>query len=402
MTVMRRVYKRKYLAALPLPVIAAIVACSGGQPSLSLDPGSDLSGGTNGSGASGGSVAGGTGGTGGEAGTMNRAGTGGKAPVIDVMDPPDKMCPPLTCASLGYACGYIRDECGTIIDCAAEGLTCGALEACTGGVDGPTQCEVADENCTTCGGVPDCKDAAQPTRLTGRVITPGRDDANAPNQLGVPNAFVYILRTTNPMDLPPITSGIAEGGTSCDRCESQDLGPVLVSGLTDATGAFTLEGNIPVNTEFLLVVKVGRFRRAITYTLPETAACATTDLPATLPENPTRLPRDMMDGLGVNMPRIAVTTGAADGMECVLEKMGISHGEFANPGADGLAPQRVHLYQGGNVDPQMGAGGMGAGGTGGAGGLGGMGGAAGGKGGPGQNPGFGSSPGPKIDNQTPP
>ncbi|HEY3499995.1 MAG TPA: hypothetical protein VGK73_35140, partial [Polyangiaceae bacterium] len=225
---------------------------------------------------------------------------------------------------------------------------------------------------------------------------------NAPNQLGVPNAFVYILRTTNPMDLPPITSGIPDGGTSCDRCESQDLGPVLVSGLTDATGAFALEGNIPVNTEFLLVMKVGRFRRAITYTLPETAACATTDLPATLPENPTRLPRDMMDGLGVNMPRIAVTTGAADGMECVLEKMGISHDEFANPGADGLAPQRVHLYQGGNVNPQMGAGGMGAGGTGGAGGLGGMGGAAGGKGGTGQNPGFGSSPGPKIDNQTPP
>jgi hypothetical protein len=51
----------------------------------------------------------------------------------------------------------------------------------------------------------------------------------------------------------------------------------------------------------------------------------------------------MMDGLAVNIPHIAVTTGSVDAMECVLEKMGLSHAEFANPGG----AERVNLYRGG-------------------------------------------------------
>ena len=98
-----------------------------------------------------------------------------------------------------------------------------------------------------------------------------------------------------------------------------------------------------MGVEVLLVVKVGRFRRATTLTLPAAAACQTTALPTTLPDNPTRLPRNMTDGLAVNIPHIAVTTGHIDAMECVLEKMGLSHAEFANPGG----AQRVNLYRGG-------------------------------------------------------
>jgi hypothetical protein len=185
--------------------------------------------------------------------------------------------------------------------------------------------------------------APQVTTLTGRVITPGRDDANVGNQVGVPNATVYILRTPNVADLPAIPTGIPAGGTSCDRCEDQMLGPVLAGAITDATGAFTIQEYVPVGVEVLLVVKVGRFRRVTTLTLPAEAACQTTMLPTTLPENPTRLPRNMMDGLAVNIPRIAISTGSVDAMECVLEKMGLAHTEFANPGG----AQRVNLYRGG-------------------------------------------------------
>jgi hypothetical protein len=52
----------------------------------------------------------------------------------------------------------------------------------------------------------------------------------------------------------------------------------------------------------------------------------------------------------VNIPRIAVSTGQVDAMECVLEKMGIAHAEFTNPGGTG----RVHLFRGGSATGMMG------------------------------------------------
>jgi hypothetical protein len=280
--------------------------------------------------------------TGGTAATTS--GTGGKAGSGGTTIIPPDDCPTITCESLGWACGYTVDKCGNMIDCEAEGRTCAVTEICTGGIDGPTVCETGGAGvCPVCDGIPDCEGQPQKTILTGRVITPGRDDANTGNQVGVPNATVYLLRSTNVADLPAIPTGIPADGMSCDRCEDQMLGPVLAGAVTDATGAFTIEEFVPVGVEIVLVVKVGRFRRATTLTLPASAACQTTALPTTLPDNPARLPRDMMDGLAVNIPHVAVTTGSVDAMECVLEKMGLSHAEFANPGG----AERVNLYRGG-------------------------------------------------------
>lgn len=287
---------------------------------------------------------------GGSGGTSGSGASGGTAGVV-VIDPDAGGCARKTCAELGFACGYTLDECGAPVDCAAEGLVCAADQVCVGGIDNPTTCmQNVAVTCPVCSGIPDCTAAATPTRLVGRVVTPGRDDANVENQVGVPNAIVYILRTNAATDVPPITTGIPEGGTACDRCEDQDLGPVLVGAVTDATGAFTLEGNIPVGVEIVLVVKAGRFRRAINYTIPAEAACQETGLPTTLPENPARLPRTMTDGLAVNIPRIAVSTGEIDAMECVLAKMGLATTEFADPGAAGENPARVHLYVGGPLE----------------------------------------------------
>jgi hypothetical protein len=313
-------------------------ACGGSAKLQSTDDGSIGNGGTAGVAGSGGTTdTGGSGGSGGNA-------TGGSSTGGTTIIPPDGGCPTITCESLGWACGYTVDECGNRIDCAAEGRMCAVNEVCTGGIDGPTTCVTGGAGvCPVCSGIPDCSMAAQVTTLTGRVITPGRDDTNTGNQVGVPNATVYILRTPNVADLPAIPTGIPSGGTSCDRCEDQNLGPVLAGAVTDATGAFTIREYVPVGVEVLLVVKVGRFRRATTLTLPASAACQTTTLPTTLPDNPARLPRNMMDGLAVNIPHIAVTTGHIDAMECVLEKMGLSHTEFANPGGT----QRIALYRGG-------------------------------------------------------
>jgi hypothetical protein len=323
----------------------AVVAACGGNSNPQVDPGSITDGGTAGAPP----PTGGSGGTEATGGTTTLGGTGGTGIIV----PPDAGgCPPLTCASLGWACGYTIDECDNVINCEDEGLTCDITEICTGGIDGPTTCVTGGAGvCPVCDALPDCSTAPQKTMLTGRVITPGRDDANTANQVGVPNATVYILRTPTVADLPAITTGIPAGGMSCDRCEDQNLGPVLAGAVTDATGTFTIEEYIPVGIEFLLVVKVGRFRRATTLTLPAEAACQTTMLPTALPENPTRLPRNMMDGIAVNIPRIAVSTGHIDAMECVLEKMGLAHTEFGNAG--GAA--RVNLFRGSPGMGMMGA-----------------------------------------------
>lgn len=260
---------------------------------------------------------------------------------------PDDCTAASSCQELGWSCGIAFDECGNLLDCGAEGRVCTSIETCMGGIDGPTECLDAialsgGGPCSVCGAIPRTCAANSPTRMTGRVITPGRNDDDTPNQIGVPNAFVYLLRNDDVSTLPAMASGIPDGGTSCDRCDEQDLGPILVTTTTNAQGEFTLQGNIPVEQEFVLVVKAGKFRRAVRHTLDADAACSQTPLPSSL----TRLPRSMTDGLAVNIPRIAISTGQIDAIECVFEKMGIAHGEFTN-GSALTTDARIHLYRGG-------------------------------------------------------
>jgi hypothetical protein len=287
-----------------------------------------------------------TGSAGSDSNLPPQVGSGGSL-VLD-SNPPDAGCPTITCADLGWACGYMLDACDRVVNCADEGRSCSGDQVCSGGLGSPTVCVTgAGTDCTVCSALPQCDSAAQPTRITGRVISPGRTDDDTGNQIGVPNAIVYILRGDTADTLPAMPTGIPDGGTSCDRCEDQDLGPVLVGAVTDAAGNYTLEGNVPIDRDFILVVKAGKFRRASTYHLAATAACQTTNLPTTLPDNPTRLPRNESDGLAAHLPHVAVSTGQIDAMECVFEKLGISHAEFGNPGSDGSATPRIHLYRGG-------------------------------------------------------
>jgi hypothetical protein len=259
--------------------------------------------------------------------------------------PPTPPCTPATsCADLGWACGTAVDDCGNQFNCASEGLSCDPdLETCIGGIEGPTECVSGVEtpgsgSCDVCGSIPNCAGQAQRTRITGRVITAGRNDTDTGNQVGVPGAFVYILRDDDPSALPAIDTGIPAGGESCDRCEEQDLGPVLASATTDALGNYTIEGNVPVGTEFVLVTKIGKWRRAVQMTLPANAACATT----VVSNLETRIPRTMADGLAANIPKTGFVTGEVDAMECVFFKMGVAESVFAAGTAGGTA--RMHLY----------------------------------------------------------
>lgn len=107
-------------------------------------------------------------------------------------------------------------------------------------------------------------------------------------------------------------------GASCERCASRDVG-AAVSALTDAHGEFVLE-DVPVDAAVPVVVEIGRFRRIVKVDI---AACSDTRLA----DDVARLPRNGSEG---DLPRIAVTTGASDALECLLRNIGIDDTEFVN------------------------------------------------------------------------
>jgi hypothetical protein len=277
-----------------------------------------------------------------------------KTPFVCDAPPPPTCTPATSCASLGWQCGFAVDSCGTVFDCSKENLKCDPVtQTCIGGIGGvPATCQTGSGGgggggtCDVCSAIADCSKKPQVTKLSGRVVTPGRTDTDTANQVGVPNAFVYILTKDDATLLPAIDTGIPKDSsgnllTACDRCDTQDLGPVLASATTNEKGQYTLSGNIPVNKEFVLVVKIGKWRRAVKYTLASGGACATTAVPTLT----TRLPRSSSDGLGANIPHVAVSTGQVDAIECVFYKMGVAASEFALPGSGATAASRIHMYR---------------------------------------------------------
>jgi hypothetical protein len=161
------------------------------------------------------------------------------------------------------------------------------------------------------------------TTLTGKVFDPA-------GKVPLYNVVVYVPNA----EPAPITAGL---GSACDRCSGSISGTPIAMTATDAAGNFTLE-NVPADTDFPLVMQIGKWRRKVT--IPKVGACQATALAPDL----TRLPRNRIEG---DIPRIALTTGSADPLECLLRKVGLDDSEFGIAGSDA----RVHLYTGGSTAP---------------------------------------------------
>ena len=162
------------------------------------------------------------------------------------------------------------------------------------------------------------------TSLSGTVYAPNNIDP-------LPYVLVYIPNSPVAAFTP---------GVSCAVAGQPPSGSPLVGTTTAVDGTFTIR-NVPVGTDVPLVIQTGRWRRQVT--VPATSACTSTSFS-------TRFPQNQGEG---DIPKIAVVTGSADDVECVLRKVGVADTEFTDASGSG----RINLFPasggpGAEIDPQ--------------------------------------------------
>ena len=167
--------------------------------------------------------------------------------------------------------------------------------------------------------------AGQTTSISGVVYDPA--GANP-----LYNVAVYVPA----VPLVPLPKGVPTGGDACN-CGALFKSGAVVSATTGVDGSFRLD-NVPVGSNVPLVLQVGKWRKLLT--IPVTQCMDNAQAKGTL-----KLPGTVAAGdTDDNMPDIAVSTGSADTLECLMQRIGLPPSEYVT-GAGGTG--HVHIFAGG-------------------------------------------------------
>ncbi|HEY4106924.1 MAG TPA: hypothetical protein VGM44_23650 [Polyangiaceae bacterium] len=164
-----------------------------------------------------------------------------------------------------------------------------------------------------------CTDGEK-TTISGTVWDPA---GNTP----LYNAVVYVPSGSTP---PSFTDQVA-----CETCGAQQISARAVA-LSGPDGHFVLDTDVPNTPHVELAVQLGKWFRQVTVPINP---CQPTDL---MNKDYTRLPRSKTDGEYSHIPKIALSTGHSDALECLLRKIGIQDSEFTTDAGDG----RVNMFVG--------------------------------------------------------
>lgn len=167
---------------------------------------------------------------------------------------------------------------------------------------------------------PNCLDQQQiacpgggTTTITGTVFAPNGTDP-------LPNIMVFVPNAP----VAAFTPGVA-----CELPGTLPSGQPLIGTSTNYKGQYVL-ANAPVGTNIPIVIQSGRWRRQVT--IPVVNGCQSNTVNINMPKN---------KGEG-DIPKIALTTGSADALECVLRKIGIDNAEVTASTGTG----RINLFTG--------------------------------------------------------
>ena len=148
---------------------------------------------------------------------------------------------------------------------------------------------------------------------------------------------VYIPGTA----LTELPRGVLTGAQACS-CSALYPSAAYASTSTGVDGSFTLQ-NVPVGAQNL-VFQLGKWRRQV----PINVVCGTNSIP----DRTLKFPSSISAGDTIDsMADIAVSTGGADSLECMLLRVGIDASEYV---AGASMTGHVHVFSGGTgTEPAM-------------------------------------------------
>ena len=155
------------------------------------------------------------------------------------------------------------------------------------------------------------------TTISGTVYDPAKKNP-------LYDVVVYVPSSTP----SPLTTG-----ASCDSCDSLYTGNPVATALTDTSGRFTV-ANAPAGANVPLVLQIGKWRRQLV--IPTVTPCKDNPQPDTSLSLPTK-------GSEGDIPSLAVSTGGADSLECLLLRVGLDPSEYTG-GAGGTG--HIHVFEG--------------------------------------------------------